>query len=187
MSAPAATVDDDSLRSRALLAATRLALRVGDAPLSAADACREAGLPPDSASRLWPEALQFELDLLAALLDEVRDSVAKITSGMPPGLPRLQLAIEAYLEANLARPALRRLGLQLQRHAAGAAILRSRVAGFTLMMEMELKTLHWPHPAASARLFTAALLETAYAEYEARHALPELRGHLFRHLERHPS
>lgn len=166
-----------------MAAALQLSRSTPPVSVTVEHAAKAAGLPLSSIDTLWPDPRQFELDLLAALLDEVRDSVAKTTSGMNAGLPRLQLAIETYLEANLARPTVRKLALRLQAQAAGAAILRSRVAGFTLMMEMELKTLRWPHAAATARLFTAALLEIAYAEHETGHALPELRDHVFRYFE----
>ncbi len=178
-SSPSAALD---LRAHVMAAALQLS-RSTPAVATVEDAIRAAKLPADSLPALWPDPAQFEFDLLAALLDEVRDSVAKTTLGMKAGLPRLQLAIETYLEANLARPAVRKLALRLQARAAGAAILRSRVAGFTLMMEMELKTLKWPHAAATARLFTAALLEIAYAEHEAERALPELRDHVSRYFE----
>ncbi len=145
--------------------------------------CKEAGQPPDRFRVVWPDQIGFERELLAELLDEVRDTVAKNISGMPPGISRLKLAIEAYLEANRARPTVRALALKLQTDPAGSAVLRSRIAGFTLMMDIELQALNWPHPAAVARLFTAATLEIAYAEHEAGCVMPDLRTTLFHHFD----
>ena len=180
---PEATTDPQAARTRAFAAAARLLREPRETPVSAEQACHQAGLPDDVAAQLWPDPRSFEFDLLAHLLYEVRDSVAKTTLGMPAGLSRLMLAIETYLEANLARPAVRRLALRLQAHPDGAMILRSRIAGFTLMMEMELAALKWPHAAATSRLFTAALLELAQAEHEAGRALAELRMHVYRHFD----
>jgi len=151
--------------------------------LTPAFICKEAGQPASHFKKAWPERLSFERALLAELLDEVRDSVAKTTSGMPPGITRLKLAIETYLEANRARPTVRALALKLQTDPAGAAILRSRVAGFTLMMDIELQALAWPHPAAVARLFTAATLEIAHAEHEAGSVMPDMRATLFHYFD----
>ena len=166
-----------------LVTARALARHHSLAELTPALICKEAGQPAEQFKNVWPEQSGFERELLAELLDEVRDTVAKTISGMPPGIPRLKLAIEAYLEANRARPTVRALALKLQTDPAGAAILRSRVAGFMLMMDIELQALNWPHPAAVARLFTAATLEIAYAEHEAGCVMPDLRATLFQHFD----
>ncbi len=179
-----APLSPEAERRALLAAAIELARQLPLAALTTTRICQSAGVAASQFAGVWPDPAAFEHELLAALLDEVRDSVAKSTLGMPAGLPRLKLAIEAYLNANGARPTVRALAYKLQAGPAGAAILRSRVAGFTLMMEMELQALHWPRPAAVARLFTAAILEIAYAEHEAGSALPELRETVFHYFDR---
>ncbi|HEY0973412.1 MAG TPA: hypothetical protein VGE57_02845 [Solimonas sp.] len=182
-STASAPADPESQRRALLAAASRLVRQKPAEPLTPTRLCQEAGVSEAAFATNWPEALAFERQLLVSLLDEVRDSVAKTTLGMAPGLARLKLAVEAYLDANRARPAVRALALKLQADADGAATLRSRVAGFTLMMEMELQAMQWPHPAATARLFTAAVLETAYAEHEAGAKVPALRDCVFRYFD----
>ena len=97
---------------------------------------------------------------------------------MPPGRTRLQLALDAYLQALLERPALHALAQRLRFHAEGARLIRQRVSAFNMLLVLELKACGWPRPEVTARLCTAALLETAVAEAEAGYKLPELRSML---------
>lgn len=181
---PVASANAVSAARPALLAAAaRLARSQPLTALSPAQVCAEARCTDAEYHATWADAASFERELMTALLDEVRDAVVKTTLGMNAGLPRLKLSIETYLEAHLARHALRELMLRLRADTASAPIVRSRIAGFTLMLEMELKSLRWQRAKATARLFTAAILEIAQAEYESGRAAPDLRATLFRYFD----
>ncbi|HEY9545263.1 MAG TPA: hypothetical protein VIR56_04605, partial [Solimonas sp.] len=64
----------------------------------------------------------------------------------------------------------------------GAAVIRRRIQGFKLMLQLELKTNGWQFPEASARLATAAIIEIGLAESEAGHRLPDLRETLLHYF-----
>lgn len=183
MPAPATPLSD--ARNALLETAARLAPSLeGPEALLPERVCAEARRSLEEFRAIWPDPVAFRIDLLSRLLDEVRDTVAKSTLGMAPGLQRAKLAIEAYLEANLARHVLRSLAHELRPHPAGAAVLRQRVFGFMMMMKLELHAMGWPRTEATARLMTAAVLETAVAEFEASRALPEMRQVIFAYFNR---
>ena len=162
-------------KSKLLTAARQLADR-GERRFDTGTLAAAAQLSPSTIERSYADLDLLLCDLLAQMDDEVRDLVAKVTLGMPAGRARLQLALDAYLQALLERPALHALAHRLRFHAEGAALIRRRVSGFNMLLVLELKACGWPHPAATARLCTAALIETAVAEAEAARKLPELRG-----------
>src|SRR3546814_19661751 len=107
------------------------------------------------------------------MYDETRDLIARMTLNMPAGRSRLQVAIDAYLQGFLERPGLRALSSRLRFHPQGAAVIRRRIQGFKLMLQLELKTNGWPFPEASPRLATAATLEPGLAEKIGRTSVPE--------------
>src|SRR3546814_17651819 len=74
------------------------------------------------------------------MYDETRDLIARMTLNMPAGRSRLQVAIDAYLQGFLERPGLRALSSRLRFHPQGAAVIRQRIQGFQLMLQLELKT-----------------------------------------------
>ncbi|HEX4896303.1 MAG TPA: hypothetical protein VFV11_08235 [Solimonas sp.] len=152
--------------------------------LTAERLAQASGRPAAEFAALWSDPVNFRIELLARLLDEVRDSVAKNTAGMAPGLMRAKLATEAYLEANLERHLLRRLVFELRHLEEGAAVIRARAFGFMMMMKLELHAMGRTRTEAISRLMTAAVLETAVAEFEAERALPEMRQVIFSYFNR---
>jgi AcrR family transcriptional regulator len=176
-----------ALRERLLAAGRRLAERGGIEGLGAEAVAREAGLKGGTFARQFPTHSLFLGELMEGFADEVRGTVAKLTLNMAPGLPRMKLAIDSYLAANVQRPALRELVITLRADPAGAEAIRRRILAFMMMMELELKSIKWPRAAAAARLITAAVIEISMAEYEARAPLPEFRSTLYTYLERVPA
>ncbi len=173
----------DLLRACLLAAGRRVAGRTDRQRLTLAAICAEAGVSEKRFAALYPSLSAYQGELAAALIDDIRDTLTRVTANMPAGIARLKLAIETYLEANLAQPALRELLTALRFDPVGAAVIRRRVAGFIVMMELELRTAHWPQPSACARLLTAGVIEIAHAEHEADLRLPALRSTLFRYLD----
>ncbi|WP_028080380.1 hypothetical protein [Solimonas soli] len=164
-------------KQKILGAARRLADRRG-ADFDAAAVAADAQLPPSAIGRHYADFNLLLCELLAQMYDEVRDLVTKLTLNMPSGPGRLQLALETYLQALLDRPGLRALARHLRFHPQGSQLIRQRVKGFNLMLQLELKSANWPDPAVAARLCTAALIETAVAESEAGRKLPAMRDTL---------
>jgi AcrR family transcriptional regulator len=176
--------DDHKLLSARLLdAGRRLLDSAGSGDLDEARICAAAGLPLGAIHASFGDWDGYRCALLATLIDEVRDRVARMTDNMPSGIERLKLALETYLEANVQRPALRRLLSELRFSERGVEVIRSRVAGFGVVVGVELRALGRPHPQATARLLTAAVTEIAQAEHEAGARVPALRRTLLRYLD----
>lgn len=158
-----------------LLQAARRLAGDGSVPLDAARIAAAAGLPPTAADEACGGFDALLCELLGQLYDEVRDLVAQLTLDMPAGRAPRQLAIDTCRQALLARPALAALARRLRFQPQGAALIRQRVDGFSLMFRLELQAVRWPFAAQTARLCTAALIETTIAEFAAGKRLPELR------------
>ncbi len=180
---PAVPSEIAPVRERLLAAGRRLADTPGVKRIDESAVCAAAGLAPEALHEAYETAHHFRCALLAALIDDTRDRVARITSNMPAGVERLKLALETYLETNLQRPPLRELLSELRFTHEGAEIIRSRVAGFGVMMGLELRALERPHPEETARLLTAAVTEIAQAEHEAGTRLAAMRDTLLRYLD----
>lgn len=157
-----------------LSAARRLADRQRPA-FDAAALAAEARLPLPVIARHYADLGQLQCELLGRMYDEICELVAKLTLNMPAGAARLRLTLEACLQALLERPGLRALTRELRLHPQGALVIRQRVRGFRLMLELELQGARWANPAVAAQLCTAALIETSNAESEAGQPLPALR------------
>jgi AcrR family transcriptional regulator len=142
-----------------------------------------AGLAPAAVTRAYADFELLLCELLGQMYDEVRDLVTKLTLNMPAGRARLQLALDAYLQALFERPGLSALAQRLRFHPQGAQLIRQRVQGFNMMLQLELRASDWPQPDAAARLCTAALIEIATAEAEAGRKLPELRTTLIGYFD----
>jgi TetR/AcrR family transcriptional repressor of nem operon len=174
--------DMASTKNRLLKAARQIA--DGEpARLDAAAVAATAQLPPSAIAAAYADFELLLCDVLGQMYDEIRDNVTKLTLNMPAGPGRLKLALDTYLQGLLERPALAVLARRLRFHPQGAQVIRQRVTGFNLMFQLELKASDWPHAAQTARLCTAALIETALAESEAGQRLPEMRDSLFGYFD----
>lgn len=181
----AAPDDREDIAVRAALIAAGLRVLADTPPerITSDHLAQIAGIAPAEFARHFASVADFLCAVLAQLSDRVRDKVARIMTNMPPGLPRLQLAVETYLEASRHTPLLRSLSLHLRSHPQYVEFLRRRVAGFSLMMELELRTLKHPLPAETARLLTAAAMEVGAAEQLAGTRQPTLRATWLRYCE----
>lgn len=166
-----------------LTAGHRILEAEGLSGFSVATACAAAGVSERSFKRHFADRDAFLCALAEQFLDEARDVVTRLTDNMPAGIGRLKLSLETYLAANLQRPALREIMRELRSDERAESLMRRRLTGFTMMTQLELKRARWPNAEITARLLTAAALETIYAEFEARRALPECRDLLFRYLD----
>lgn len=163
--------------------AARRLIDAAHGDINAMDIAAAAGLPVTSIAESYGDFDALLCALLGQMYDETRDLIARMTLNMPVGRSRLKLAIDAYLQALLERPGLRALANRLRFHPQGAAVIRQRIHGFNLMLQLELKTNGWQYPEASARLATAAIIEIGFAEAEAGQPLPELRETLLNYFD----
>jgi hypothetical protein len=116
------------------------------------------------------------------LLDEVVAETMVATEEQSPGLDRLWNGIQANLDACLRRPAIRVLASALHGHEGGQRVKRRFINGLAMTLQVELNTLGITDAAAHARVLNAMVMEAQRAETEARHALPEYRDSLRRHV-----
>jgi hypothetical protein len=164
------------LRERILKAARDLsvprgsALAVTEAELNAA-----AGVGEEEFRSAFADRRAYLLALLLDFLDLARNDAIETLAQSANGIPRIAAAFERYWDANLRWRPMRELAIHFRADPEGAEILRARLHGVTLIAQYELSRIDWPHPAAAARLAASLCVETAVAEYEAGHALPELR------------
>jgi hypothetical protein len=123
--------------------------------------------------------IPFRVALLAELFGRARATVIEATANLEPGIDRLCRAFEAYLDYNLAHPALQALAHELYATQDGWNALERMAGGVTLVAQAELNVTRWPQPPETARLFTAMCVEVVKLEYRSGRALPELRHVLF--------
>jgi hypothetical protein len=164
------------LRERVLKAARELSVPRGSAlQLPDAEVIAAAGIGVQQFHDAFADRRAYLLALLLDFLDLARADAIDTLAQSENGVPRIAAAFERYWDANLRWRPMRELALHFRGDPEGAEILRARLHGVTLIAQYELKRIDWPHPAAAARLAANMCVETAIAEYEAGHALPELR------------
>ena len=164
------------LRGRILAAARELSVAGGSAlDLPDSELIAEAGVSQDEFTSAYADRRAYLLALLLDFLDRARADAIDTLAQSPPGVPRIAAAFERYWDCNLRWRPMRELALHFRTDAEGAEILRGRLHGVTMIAQYDLNRIDWPHAAAAARLAANMCVETAIAEYEARHILPELR------------
>lgn len=153
----------------------------GASAMTAASVCQQAGLEEAVFIAAFKDIEQFKGDLLTHLMDSVRaDALPMLSLGTTtPGRDRIWRTMEAFLDANLRRPAMRSLAHDLRTDARALELLRRRTTGYSAVFKLELDTTGKPDSAAAARLFTTMTVDTARAEHEAGHALADMRRALF--------
>lgn len=117
----------------------------------------------------------------------LRDTLITGTLKQSAGLERVHGSTLAYLDHCLAHRLLRQWLLQARHHEPKLAEdLRRQNQAFILVMSTEFHAMGWPHPQAAARLYLAAMQETARQEQMKGHTLPAIREAI-RSIARHYS
>ncbi len=173
-------------RQQLLAAGRSLAAHSRRAGLTREAVCRQAGLSTTEFAALYTSDEAFHCDLLATLLDDLRDTVARATAGMPAGIPRLKMSVETYLEAQARQPTLCEMRDTLHVYSDGAQVLIRHRSGFSVMVALELKASGWPEHQAAGELLAAAIAEVARAERQDVQPMPGLRQTLYRYLDHLP-
>lgn len=164
------------IRELLLLEAARLAVAQDSATrLNIAEVTAAAKLGESDFYLCFPDRRAFLLDLLKDFLDQTRADAIDALGRVPAGIPRIVAAFESYWDANCRWRPMRELALHFRNDAEGAELLRLRAHGAATIAQYELKAIGWKHPAASARLAMQMCVETAVAEFEVRHPLPDMR------------
>lgn len=170
-------MQQEQIRVRLSQAARQLVDADG-ARVSATAVATAAALPQQSIAQNFGDFDTLLCELLGQLYGEARHEIVRATANMVSSRSRLKLIIDVYLQALLQRPGLQALGLRLRFHPRGSAVVRQNLHGLTLLLQIELKSLGWAQPAATARLAAAAIVGISLAEAAAGRALPDLRDTL---------
>ena len=170
---------------RALLIATgmKMARRM---PLSEADPdliCERARLPRSAFDEAFPSLTEFVIALQQHFMDALRDRMFALTTGVPPGMMRLKLATEVYLEACLGQHALRAWLIEGRRDPRVAARLQVQNQNYTLLIAGDFAAAGWPAAAAAARLYVAMANEASFIEHSAGQKVPDARDTLWHFLD----
>lgn len=153
-----------------LIAAGATPSRIRATDLVAAGACSDKDF-----TQHFPDFATFQRELCALLFAEGREAVIEATTGMQSGLPQLTAAFIAYLDYNLARPALQELAHHIQYDPLGWELLQRMEVGVAMVVQADLDAMSASLRAARAQLLTSLVVAVVRAEYQARRKLPELR------------
>ena len=119
-------------------------------------------------ARLRAEFVDFTHYLIALqqqLLDDLRDQIIATSSHYPPGLDRVRSASVVFLDQCLKHRGLRGWLLHARKEKPPLAEgLRRQNHSFALVISTEFHAMGWPYPLPAARLYLAAIQETARLE-----------------------
>ncbi|HUP91281.1 MAG TPA: hypothetical protein VM074_03465 [Solimonas sp.] len=170
-------------RDALIAAGHKLARRL---PLAEADAdlvCEKARLPRAAFDELFPDFTAFLVALQQQFMDGLRDRIVGVTNGVAPGLMRVKLATEVYLEACIAHLPLRGWLLEARRKHELSDSLQRQNQVYGLLISSDLQAAGWPDPQAAARIYVAMANEAALMEHRAGHAVAVVREALSHFLD----
>ena len=145
------------------------------ARLNPRDVASEAGLRTAQFNKLFPDFDDYLSGILRRLSEEVRAETMAAIGRKPPGRELIRLGITTYLDAILNRPALPDLTLAMRSHPGCQQVTRERMSSMVMLATLQLKMAGIANADGLGRLGMAMLFEIAYAEFEARRALPDYR------------
>jgi AcrR family transcriptional regulator len=175
----------DDPRKTLLEAGARLAARAGGLrDLTLPLLTQAAGVSEAGFNAAFASLDDFRRQLLRHMMDVVRAEVLATAAGFGrPGFERMWHTVEAFLDANLRHPAMRRLAYEMRTDPVAIELLRQRMAGYAMVFKTELAALERPNPGGAARLATAMIVEAAKAEHETGYANAEVRRALYAFLK----
>lgn len=171
-------------RTLLLAAGEKLADRLELSRLSAETLAATAGLAPASLGTAFGDLDGYLVALQQQFMTRLRDAVLKAATAQTRSSARLREGGIAYLDCCLLHHGQRGWFLRARRQSTQVAGgLRKQDQAYLLMLALEFKSMHWPHPQAAARLFLGQLQSIGHEEHAVRRALPELRAALWDFLD----
>lgn len=170
-------------REALIAAGYRLARRI---PLDDADAdlvCERARLTRATFDEHFADFDTYLVALQQSFMDGLRDRIVAVTHGVAPGLMRVKLATEVYLEGCLAQLPLRTWLVDARRRKAIAEALGRQNQVYWMLIGSDLGAAGWPGAAAAGRLYVAMANEAALLEQRAGAAVPAVRETLWHFLD----
>jgi AcrR family transcriptional regulator len=159
--------------------------RDGLGGITVASLVREAGVDEAAFHEIFGDLDRYRRELLLYVMDVVRAEVLSAAANLTEsGFDRMWCCVEAYLDANLRHPAMRKIAHEMRTDPDTIELLRKRSSGYAMVFKVELAAMGQTNPAAAARLSAAMIVEAAIAENEAGgHAQPEMRRALYAFLK----
>lgn len=171
-------------RQPLLDAGTRLARTLRLHELDVERLCQEAGVERAAFDSCFADLTAYVTALQQRFMDLLRDRIVAVTSGVPAGLLRIQLATETYLSNCLAERPLRGWLIEARTRPEVLSGLQRQNRAYWLLIGAELEALGWPHPQAAARMLLTMINEASVAEYRLGQSSEEIREVLWDFLQR---
>lgn len=143
-----------------------------------------AGMAKGSFYQHWPSREDYLLTLHREFHDALFDRVSAAIADLPPGIGRLRIGFEVYLDGCLHDPATKGLLVQARTDAGLGTEVAARNAAAANLLTADLTALGWTDPAPVAVLLVAAVAETALLELDSSAPRPDLRSALLRLAQR---
>ncbi len=161
-----------------------------DAGFAAAESGTLASTPVDEIVRVagvskgtfyvhFPDRSSYLVELHRSFYDALGLKVRAAMTALPPGGERLRRGAEAYLDECLRARGVKAMLLEVRSDPVVAARIREHNAGYVDLVVADFSALGAPDAAAVARLFIAAVHETALGELEAGRPRQQLRRALW--------
>ncbi|MES0874003.1 TetR/AcrR family transcriptional regulator [Sinimarinibacterium thermocellulolyticum] len=142
-------------RESMIALAGTLAAEIDFWTLSVDHICARAGVDRAEFAASFGDLDGYLVAVQEAFMDRLRDRLIAVTSGVPSGVRRVQLATESFLDTCLKQRPLRAWLLQARGRPPVYASLRRRLRIYWVLVGAELRAMGWRDGVAGARLYMA--------------------------------
>lgn len=165
-------------------AGVRLARTIGLEELDIERLCAEAGVGREAFDAAFGDLTRYVTALQQSFMDRLRNRIVAVTSGVPAGLLRIQLATETYLSNCLAERSLRGWLIEARTRPDVLAGLRRQNQAYWIVIGTELQALGWPQPHAAGRMLLAMINEASIVEHRLGQPSEDVREVIWDFLQR---
>lgn len=162
-------------RQALIQAGSRLDASLSLAQITPERLCAIAGLDLAAFATQFADMTAYFVALQQDFMDRVRGKIVAVTTGVPAGIRRTELAAETYLSACLDERTLRRWLIEARARPDVLAGLRQQNHIYWILIGIEFEALGWPYPQAAARLYLTMLNEASVIENRLGRRSPAVR------------
>lgn len=162
-------------RRNLINACTRLDAGLALADITPERLCAAAGLGPDTFGAQFADMTDYFVAVQQDFMDRLRGKLVAITSGVPAGIRRTELAAETFLSSCLDERVLRRWLIEARARPDVLAGLRKQNRIYWILIGIEFEALGWEYPQAAARIYLTMLNEASITENRLGQPSPALR------------
>ncbi|MFE7800908.1 TetR/AcrR family transcriptional regulator [Nocardia sp. NPDC057440] len=169
------TVIADPGRTALLIAGTVVAEREGLQRLSINAVVAEAGMAKGTFYRHFVNRRSYVIALHRRFFDSLSQKVMAALVGIPPGLERVGLSLDAFLDACLDARGTEAFMVQARTDPDLREEIRRRHEIFVAVGQPDMVAVGWPDPNAASQLKVAMVAEICIAELDVRRPRRDLR------------